>query len=125
MLWKRLSAARNAFTKRRKAYFAELESEREERQGPQGAAGRRGRGAGGLHRLGPDHQRVPRADDAGGRRPGRADRDDEAELWKRFRAAQDKFFTARAEVFSAKDAELREHAEVKQQLLEEARRCCR
>ncbi len=28
-LWKRLSAARNAFTKRRKAYFAGLESERE------------------------------------------------------------------------------------------------
>jgi len=28
-LWKRLSAARNAFTKRRKAYFASLEEERE------------------------------------------------------------------------------------------------
>ena len=28
-LWKRLSAARNAFNKRRKAYFAELEGERE------------------------------------------------------------------------------------------------
>ena len=43
-----------------------------------------------------------------------------AELWKRFRAAQDKFFIARAEVFSAKDAALREHAEAKQQLLEAA-----
>src|SRR6202008_3999489 len=51
---------------------------------------------------------------------GRADRESEAELWKRFRAAQDKFFTARAEVFSAKDAALREHAEAKQQLLEQA-----
>ena len=30
MLWKRLSAARNAFTKRRKAYFANLEAERED-----------------------------------------------------------------------------------------------
>src|SRR5262249_4163629 len=29
VLWKRLSAARNAFTKRRKAYFASLEDERE------------------------------------------------------------------------------------------------
>ena len=29
VLWKRLSAARNAFTKRRKAYFASLEAERE------------------------------------------------------------------------------------------------
>ena len=51
---------------------------------------------------------------------GRADRDAEAELWKRFRAAQDKFFAARAEVFSAKDAALREHAEAKQQLLDQA-----
>src|SRR5260370_5774272 len=51
---------------------------------------------------------------------GRADRDAEAELWKRFRAAQDKFFTARTEVFSAKDAALREHAEAKQQLLDQA-----
>jgi hypothetical protein len=51
---------------------------------------------------------------------GRADRDSEAELWKRFQAAQDKFFTARAEVFSAKDAALREHAEAKQKLLDQA-----
>ena len=51
---------------------------------------------------------------------GRADRDSEAELWKRFRAAQDKFFTARAEVFSAKDAALREHADAKEQLLTQA-----
>ena len=29
-LWKRLSAARNAFNKRRKAYFAELTGEREQ-----------------------------------------------------------------------------------------------
>src|SRR5262249_7769136 len=29
-LWKRLSAARNQFTKRRKAYFSNLESERED-----------------------------------------------------------------------------------------------
>src|SRR5206468_2490017 len=51
---------------------------------------------------------------------GRADRDSEAELWKRFRTAQDKFFTARAEVFSAKDAALREHAVAKEQLLSQA-----
>jgi len=30
VLWKRLSAARNGFTKRRKAYFANLEAERED-----------------------------------------------------------------------------------------------
>ena len=51
---------------------------------------------------------------------GRAGRDDEAALWKRFRDAQDKFFAARAEVFAAKETELRAHASVKEQLLAEA-----
>ena len=51
---------------------------------------------------------------------GRARRDDEAELWKRFRDAQDKFFAARSEVFAAKETELRAHATVKEQLLAEA-----
>jgi hypothetical protein len=118
-LWKRLSAARNAFTKRRKAYFATLEAEREDVRvrkeqlvadaedlcgstdwGPTTSAFRE------LMRL--------------WKGAGRADRDAEAELWKRFRAAQDKFFTARAEVFSAKDAALRDHATAKQELLEHA-----
>ena len=51
---------------------------------------------------------------------GRAGRDDEAELWKRFRGAQDKFFAARSDVFAAKETELRAHASVKEQLLAEA-----
>ena len=51
---------------------------------------------------------------------GRAGRDDEAELWKRFRGAQDKFFSARSEVFAAKETELRANATAKEQLLVEA-----
>jgi hypothetical protein len=51
---------------------------------------------------------------------GRASRADEDELWGRFKTAQDSFFRARSEVYSAKDAALREHATVKTQLLEEA-----
>src|SRR5262249_59280648 len=51
---------------------------------------------------------------------GRAGRADEDALWSRFKAAQDTFFQARAEVYSAKDAALREHAEVKTQLLAES-----
>ena len=52
VLWKRLSAARNAFTKRRKAYFASLEAEREAVRSQQGEARRAGRGPRRLHRLG-------------------------------------------------------------------------
>ena len=117
VLWKRLSAARNAFTKRRKAYFANLESERE------GVRARK-------EKLCEDAEALSDSTDWGAtasvfrelmrqwKAAGRADRDSEAELWKRFRAAQDKFFTARSEVFSAKDAALRDHAEAKEQLLD-------
>jgi hypothetical protein len=51
---------------------------------------------------------------------GRASREVEAELWKRFRDAQDKFFAARTEVFAAKESELRQHATAKEELLAEA-----
>src|SRR5581483_3213686 len=44
----------------------------------------------------------------------------EDELWGRFKTAQDTFFRARSDVYSAKDAALREHAVVKTELLEEA-----
>ena len=119
VLWKRLSAARNAFTKRRKAYFANLETEREEVRVRK-------------EKLCVDAEALSDSTDWGAtaatyrelmrqwKAAGRADRDAEAELWKRFRSAQDKFFNARSEVFSAKDAELRVHAEAKQQLLEQA-----
>jgi hypothetical protein len=119
VLWKRLSAARNGFTKRRKAYFASLESERE------GVRARK-------EKLVAEAEALADSTDWGGtssvyrdlmrqwKEAGRAGRDDEAELWKRFRGAQDKFFAARSEVFAAKETELRAHASVKEQLLAEA-----
>ena len=118
-LWKRLSAARNAFTKRRKAFFASLESEREEVRARKEKLVAEAEALSGSTDWGPTTSEY-RELMTRWKAAGRADRDAEAELWKRFRAAQDKFFTARAEVFSAKDAELREHAEAKQQLLDQA-----
>ena len=118
-LWKRLSAARNAFTKRRKAYFATLEAEREEVKVRKEKLCADAEALSDSTEWGPttsafrELMRLWKA-------AGRADREAEAELWKRFRAAQDKFFTARAEVFSAKDAALRDHATAKQELLEQA-----
>jgi hypothetical protein len=118
-LWKRLSAARNAFTKRRKAYFASLEAERDAVR---------------LHKEKLVEQAEALADsiDWGTttsayrdlmrqwKDAGRAGREAEAELWKRFRDAQDKFFAARTEVYAAKESELRAHAAMKEQLLAEA-----
>jgi hypothetical protein len=119
VLWKRLSAARNAFNKRRKAYFADLSEERET------AKGRKEKlvveaeslaGSTDWSATAAAFRELMRSWKAA----GRAARADEDELWARFKAAQDTFFRARAEVYSAKDAALREHAEVKSQLLEEA-----
>jgi hypothetical protein len=118
-LWKRLSAARNAFTKRRKAYFAGLEEERE------GARARK-------EKLCVEAEALTSSTDWGPtastfrelmrqwKEAGRADRAAEEELWGRFKTAQDGFFQARAQVLHAKDAELREHATVKTRLLTEA-----
>ncbi len=118
-LWKRLSAARNAFNKRRKVYFAELSEEREV------AKDRKEKLCVEAEALAPstdwsataaafrDLMRQWKA-------AGRAARSDEDELWGRFKTAQDTFFRARSDVYSAKDAALREHAVVKTELLEEA-----
>ncbi len=118
-LWKRLSAARNAFAKRRKQYFANLEEER-----------------GGIRSRKEDL--VRQAEELSSstdwsatatafrelmrswKQAGRADRASEDELWSRFKTAQDAFFKARAEVLEAKDRELHDHALVKEQLLAEA-----
>jgi hypothetical protein len=118
-LWKRLSAARNAFAKRRKAYFAGLEDEREEAKASK-------------EKLVVEAEALATSTDWGQtaaayrdlmrswKAAGRAGRADEEDLWSRFKAAQDQFFAARSEVHSAKENELREHAAVKAALLEEA-----
>jgi hypothetical protein len=119
VLWKRLSAARNAFTKRRRAYFAGLAEQRDDARARKEKLVADAEALSGSTDWGPTaaaFRELMRQWKAA----GRADRESEAELWKRFRAAQDKFFTARAEVYSAKEATLREHAEAKQQLLEQA-----
>jgi hypothetical protein len=118
-LWKRLSAARNAFTKRRKAYFASLEEERE------GTRARKEELATQAEALADSTDWAPTA--AAYRelmrewkQAGRADRATEDELWARFKGAQDTFFQARSAVLTARDAELQQNAIAKEQLLAEA-----
>ena len=119
VLWKRLSAARNSFTKRRKAYFASLEAERETVRIRKEKLVEEAEALADSTDWGPTtsaYRELMRQ----WKEAGRAGRDAEAELWKRFRDAQDKFFAARTEVFAAKETELRGHAAVKEQLLAEA-----
>jgi hypothetical protein len=119
VLWKRLSSARNAFTKRRKAYFASLEAERETVRTRKEKLVQEAEALADSTDWGPTtsaYRDLMRQ----WKEAGRAGREAEAELWKRFRDAQDKFFTARTEVLAAKETELRSHAVVKEQLLTEA-----
>jgi hypothetical protein len=120
-LWKRLSTARNAFTKRRKAYFSNLEEERE------GARHEK-------ERLVTEAEALSRSTDWGTtaaayrdlmrrwKMAGRASREVEDELWARFKGAQDVFFAARSAVFAERDAEFRHNAEAKEKVLHDAER---
>jgi hypothetical protein len=120
-LWKRMSAARTAFAKRRKVYFAALEEEREEiRERKQQLVAT-------AEELASSTDWVATAAAyrdlmASWKEAGRADRATEDELWKRFRTAQSTFFDARSAAMSAKDSQLRERAGAKEDLLAEAER---
>lgn len=118
-LWKRFSHARTAFDKRRRVHFAGLEEERGE------AVARKEKLIKEAEALSSskewaDTARSYRDLMAQWKATGRARRDVEDALWARFRAAQDKFFAARGEVFSARDAELAVGLEKKRALLVEA-----
>ncbi|MBB5077710.1 DUF349 domain-containing protein [Nonomuraea endophytica] len=118
-LWKRLSAARTAFAKRRKTYFAGLDEQRE------GVRAEK-------ERIVDEAEALAKSTDWGPtasvyrelmqrwKAAGRASRDAEDELWARFKAAQDVFFQARSTVFAERDASLAANAEAKEVLLVEA-----
>lgn len=120
-LWKRFSHARTSFDKQRRAHFAELDSQRT------GAAEAKEKLIKEAVELSTSRDWGPTARRyrdlmAEWKAAGRARRDVEDELWGRFRAAQDVFFTARSEVFSARDADLKVNLETKLVLLTEAER---
>jgi Domain of Unknown Function (DUF349) len=120
-LWKRYSAARETFNRRRGSHFADLDRER---VGVREA----------KERL------CERAEELSGstdwtatsaefrklltewKAAGRAARDVDDALWHRFKAAQDSFFTARNAASAEKDVELRANATDKEALLAEAER---
>jgi hypothetical protein len=120
-LWKRLSSARNSFTKRRKAYFSNLEVERESARSEKERLVSEAEALSGSTDWGPTaaaYRELMRQ----WKLAGRASRDAEEDLWARFKGAQDTFFTARSAVFAERDAEFQEHAEAKEKLLTEAER---
>ncbi|MGV0742317.1 DUF349 domain-containing protein [Mycolicibacterium sp. XJ870] len=118
-LWKRYSAARETFNRRRGSHFAELDRSRVgARQAKETLceraeelAGSTDWGATGaaFRDLLTEWKAV-----------GRAAKDVDDALWQRFKAAQDTFFSARNAAHAERDAEFKANAEAKEALLAEA-----
>jgi hypothetical protein len=118
-LWKRYSAAREAFNRRRGAHFAELDRERSGiRQAKERLCER-------AEQLSDSTDWTATSAEFRNlltewKAAGRATREVDDALWRRFKAAQDAFFTARNAVTAEKDAELAANAAAKEALLAEA-----
>ena len=118
-LWRRFSTARTAYTRRRKAHFAEQHEKRDAARGVK-------------ERLAAEAEELATSTDWGptaGRyrdlmrqwkAAGPAPREVDDALWKRFRGAQDTFFGARDAAAAEQDQEFAANAEVKEGLLVEA-----
>ncbi|MFE3443427.1 DUF349 domain-containing protein [Nocardia sp. NPDC059180] len=115
-LWKRYSKAREAFNRRRGAHFAELDRER-------AAAKTR------KEDLCERAEELSGSTDWAGtaavfrdlltewKAAGRAPREADEALWRRFKSAQDVFFAARNAAASERDAEFEHNAVAKEELL--------
>ncbi|MFC6285828.1 DUF349 domain-containing protein [Nocardioides sp. GCM10027113] len=118
-LWRRFSTARTAYTRRRKAHFAEQNERREAARGVKEKLAAEAEGLASSTDWGPTSGRfrdLMRQWKAAGPAP----RDVDEALWKRFRGAQDQFFGARDAAAAEQDQEFAANAEVKEQLLAEA-----
>jgi hypothetical protein len=118
-LWKRFAAARDAFGKRRGQHFAQLDAERSTvREAKERLIAR-------AEELSTstdwkETAAAMRELMAEWKAAGRAGRDVEDALWTRFRAAQDAFFSRRAETHAARDAEQQANQRKKEDVIARA-----
>lgn len=118
-LWHRFSHARSAFSKRRKAHFAQLDAQREEARQRKEKLVSEAEALSGSREWGPTAAKY-RDLMQDWKAAGRAQREHEDDLWQRFRGAQDVFFQARSGAFAERDAEQRENLTRKEELAAEA-----
>ena len=115
-LWTRFSAARDHFSHRRGAHFAELDRQRAEaRRVKEDICERAEQIQNSTEWKDTAHQFQSLMTEW--KAAGRAPRGVDDKLWKRFRAAQDTFFSARNAVNDAKDREYEANAEKKDKLI--------
>ncbi|MEU6006412.1 DUF349 domain-containing protein [Streptomyces sp. NPDC047453] len=118
-LWHRFSHARSAFSKRRKAHFAQLDAQREDARKAKERLVAEAEALSGSTDWGLTSARY-RELMTEWKAAGRAQREHEDDLWNRFRGAQDVFFAARGSVFAERDAEQAENLKLKEELAGEA-----
>ncbi|MGV0992828.1 MAG: DUF349 domain-containing protein [Mycobacterium sp.] len=118
-LWKRYSAARDAFNRRRGSHFSELDKEKA------GARQAKERLCERAEELSSSTDWAPTAAKFRNllnewKESGRAAKDVDETLWQRFKKAQDTFFAARNAISAERDAEFAANAQAKERLLAEA-----
>ena len=118
-LWKRFSSARTAYTKARKAHFAEQDEKREGARIVKERLCKEAEALATSTDWGPTAGRY-RDLMRDWKAAGPAPKDVDDKLWQRFRGAQDQFFGARDAANAALDAEFAKNAEVKDVLIVEA-----
>lgn len=118
-LWRRFSTARTAYTRRRKAHFAEQHEKRDAARITKERLATEAESLADSTEWGPTAGRY-RDLMQQWKAAGPAPRDVDEALWRRFRGAQDAFFGARDAAAAEQDQEFAANAEVKEKLLVEA-----
>ena len=118
-LWHRFSTARTAYTRRRKTHFGEQSTLREQAKSIKEKLIVEAEALSSSTEWGPTAGKY-RDLMTEWKKAGSAPRNVEDKLWKKFRAAQDAFFTARDEANALLDAEYEVNAEKKLEILAEA-----
>jgi hypothetical protein len=118
-LWKRVSAARSEFGRRRGAHFAALDEQRKE------IVAQKEKLVAEAESLSGSSEWVTTANRyrtlmSQWTAAGRASKDSDDALWQRFRAAQDAFFSRRSAVFNERDSEQKANQAAKESVLTEA-----
>jgi hypothetical protein len=117
--WHRYRSARTAFERRRGAHFAALDEQRKSALARKEELVSEAEALAESEDWGPTAARL-KALMRDWKAAGRAPKDADDAMWKRFRAAQDKFFSRRAALHAERDAGLRANAERKEELLARA-----
>jgi len=118
-LWRRFSSARTHYTRRRRIHFAEVAERREQAKVVKEEILAEAETLAGSTDWGSTARRY-RELMARWKAAGPAPKPADDALWRRFRAAQDTFFTARSSDLSKRDTEQQSNLELKHALLAEA-----